>query len=121
MLFKCGNCGGMIDSAGCDYGEEIICGHCEKTANVPVSMFSENAIIDDFVIEKFLGKGGMGMVYRAHQISLDRTIALKILQPSANMGEEAVNDFVKEARSAASLNHPHIVQAYAVGKYEDIY
>ena len=121
MLFKCENCGGMVDSAGCDYGEEIICGHCEETATVPSSMFSTNAIIDDFVVEKFLGKGGMGMVYRAHQISLDRTVALKILMPSENMGEEAVNDFVKEARSAASLNHPHIVQAYAVGKYEDIY
>ena len=121
MLFKCENCGGMVDSAGCDYGEEIICGHCEETATVPSSMFSTNAIIDDFVVEKFLGKGGMGMVYRAHQISLDRTVALKILTPSEDMGAEAVDDFVREARSAASLNHPHIVQAYAVGKYEDIY
>ncbi|WDE98776.1 serine/threonine-protein kinase [Lentisphaera profundi] len=121
MLFKCEQCDGMVDSAGCDYGEEIICGHCENAIAVPASLFSKNAIIDDFIIEKFLGKGGMGMVYRAHQISLDRTIALKILTISEDMGPEAVDDFVKEARSAASLNHPHIVQAYAVGKYEDIY
>ena len=84
-------------------------------------MFSENAIIDDFIIEKFLGKGGMGMVYRAHQISLDSTVALKYYMPGTEMTQDAINDFVKEARSAASLNHPHIVQAYAVGKYQDIY
>ena len=95
----------MVDSAGCDYGEEIICGHCEETATVPSSMFSTNAIIDDFVVEKFLGKGGMGMVYRAHQISLDRTVALKILTPSEDMGAEAVDDFRRERLHVPSDEH----------------
>jgi serine/threonine protein kinase len=68
-----------------------------------------------------LGRGGMGIVYRAHQITLDRPAALKILSDQYAGNTEYVVDFIKEARAAAKLNHPHIVQAYAVGEDEGVY
>jgi len=61
----------------------------------------------------------MGNVYQAHQFSLDRKVALKIIHPESAMSEALESDFIKEARSVASLNHPNIVKAYKVGKERD--
>ena len=121
MLFRCEKCSGFVDSEDNAFGSQVACGHCDAPCNVPNSLFEKNAIIEDFIIEDFLGKGGMGMVYKAHQISLDRTVALKILMDEINSNPEVVEGFVREARSAAALNHPNIVQAYAVGMYEGVY
>ncbi|MCP3968549.1 MAG: protein kinase [Lentisphaerae bacterium] len=63
----------------------------------------------------------MGVVYLAHQISLDRPAGLKILQENYANNPEFVVNFIKEARSAAKLNHPHIVQAYAVNEDEGVF
>ncbi|OGV59179.1 MAG: hypothetical protein A2X45_10920 [Lentisphaerae bacterium GWF2_50_93] len=63
----------------------------------------------------------MGVVYLTHQMSLDRRAALKILSKKYANNSEFVAGFIKEARAAAKLNHPHIVQAYAVGEDNGIY
>jgi serine/threonine protein kinase len=97
------------------------CGHCEEVVQVPASRFAPNAVIDDFVIEKMLGRGGMGIVYKAHQRSLDRPVALKILMNQYASNNDFIIDFIREARAAARLNHPYIVQAYAVGQEDEIY
>ncbi|HCN07816.1 MAG TPA: hypothetical protein DIT01_07760 [Lentisphaeria bacterium] len=88
---------------------------------VPESRFSKGAVINDFVIRDVLGTGGMGKVYLAHQVSLDRPVALKILLEKYAEEKEFIIDFIKEARAAARLNHPNIVQSYAVGAEEGIY
>jgi serine/threonine protein kinase len=56
-----------------------------------------------------LGAGGMGEVYRATDQSLERDVALKVLPPELVQSEERVRRFTLEAKSASSLNHPHIV------------
>ena len=61
------------------------------------------------------------MVYLAHQLSLDRPVALKILMQEFSQDNDFIVDFVKEARAAARLNHLNIVQSYAVGEEEGIY
>jgi len=78
-------------------------------------------VIDDYVIEKMLGRGGMGIVYKALQMSLDRPVALKILMTQYASNNDFIIDFVREARAAARLNHPYIVQAYAVGQDDSTY
>ena len=75
----------------------------------------------DFVIGEKLGSGGMGAVYHAHQLSLDRAAALKVLHGRYAKDELYIRDFIREARAAAALNHPNIVQAYAVGDEEDLF
>lgn len=62
-----------------------------------------------------LGKGSMGTVYKARQLSLDRVVAVKILAPFLQNNEKYVTRFIKEAKILARLNHPNIVQCIDVG------
>ncbi len=62
-----------------------------------------------------VGVGAMGTVYRAQQVAMDRTVALKVLFESLAGDRDFVSRFLREARSAAKLNHQNIVQAYDVG------
>ena len=121
MRFQCAFCRGIVSADDKQMGEEVQCGHCDEVVTVPNSRLATGAVIGDFVILEELGRGGMGVVYLAHQISLDRASALKILQDNYANDAEFVVNFIKEARSAAKLNHPHIVQAYAVGEDEGIF
>ncbi len=66
------------------------------------------------IIER-LGRGGMGTVYKANQIALNREVALKVLSPDLIQEEVFRNLFIAEARTAASFNHPNIVQIHDVG------
>jgi formylglycine-generating enzyme required for sulfatase activity len=69
----------------------------------------------DFEIVSKLGQGGMGAVYRARQITLDRLVALKILPTHFEQDADYVGRFQREAKVAASLNHPNLVRVYAFG------
>jgi len=68
-----------------------------------------------------LGRGGMGTVLKARQISMDRIVALKILPQRLAKNKDFVKRFIREARAAARLRHPNIVQAYDVGVAEGHY
>lgn len=78
-------------------------------------------MIGDCRIEKRLGQGGMGSVYLAHNINLDIPVAIKILDPSLANSEEIVKRFFTEARSAARLDSPHIVEIKRVGQDQGHY
>lgn len=77
--------------------------------------------LGDFKIEKKLGQGGMGEVYLAHQISLDRRVALKTLSKELAKQEDFVKRFQREARSMARLDHPNAVKVYAVDSVSGIH
>ncbi len=67
-----------------------------------------------FRLDEFIGGGGMGVVFRAHDLSLDRSVAVKVL--SQQQTEESLKRFRNEAQSAARLDHPHIARVYYVGE-----
>ncbi len=77
--------------------------------------------LGDFEILHELGRGGMGVVYRARQISLGREVALKVLPSYARHGHIAVERFRSEAQAAARLHHTNIVSIYAQGEYQGHY
>ena len=121
MRFQCPFCQGIVAVPNTDVGIDCQCGHCGEVVSVPSYRLSTSAVIADFIILEELGRGGMGIVYLAHQMTLDRPAALKILSDAYAGDPEFVVDFIKEARAAAKLNHPHIVQAYAVGEDEGVF
>ena len=70
--------------------------------------------LGDFRLIREVGRGGMGVVYEAEQVSLGRRVALKVLPFAATMDPRQLQRFHNEARAAASLDHPHIVHVHAV-------
>jgi serine/threonine-protein kinase len=74
--------------------------------------------LDRFKIIEKIGEGSMGEVYKAHQISMDRTVAVKVLDPELAEDEVFAERFLHEARSIGKLNHPNIVQGIDFGQSE---
>ena len=72
--------------------------------------------LPQFEIHELIGRGGMGVVYRARQQQLDRVVALKILPQVDALSPDFVARFTREARSLARLNHPNIVDVYDFGE-----
>jgi alpha-tubulin suppressor-like RCC1 family protein/uncharacterized protein YjdB len=74
----------------------------------------------EFEIVRELGRGGMAIVYQAHDLSLDREVAIKVMSPALLDGEGAIERFKREARTAAGLSHPHIIPIHAVREAGDV-
>jgi len=74
----------------------------------------QSALAGRYSLERELGRGGMGVVYLAREVRLDRSVAIKLLPPSKTVDPKLRERFLKEARTAAKLSHPNIIPIHAV-------
>jgi serine/threonine-protein kinase len=81
-------------------------------------MLSQGVEINGYRIEGILGRGGMGVVYEATQLSLDRRVALKVLSTDLSDNDEFRSRFAHEARIQAHFSHPHVVTVHDFGEVE---
>lgn len=81
-----------------------------------VSFHVAGTVLGHYRLGRRIGRGGMGEVYEADDLRLDRRVALKILSPMVVSRPESVRRFVQEAKSASALNHPHILSVYDIGE-----
>jgi eukaryotic-like serine/threonine-protein kinase len=79
------------------------------------------ATAGEFEILRELGRGGMAAVYLAHEIALNRKIAIKVMSPALLTGEGMVRRFRQEAVTVANMSHPHIITIHAVRQIEDLH
>jgi WD40 repeat protein/serine/threonine protein kinase len=75
--------------------------------------------VPDYELLDIIGEGGMGVVYAAHQSSIARTVAVKMLKPSAKVREEQRDKFISEAVVTGELDHPNIVPIYDLGSNDE--
>lgn len=78
------------------------------------------SMLGDYHLQEQIGQGGMGVVYRAWQKSLEREVAVKLLSAGPWASEEFIASFRREARNAASLQHPNIVAVYEMGEQDGL-
>ena len=87
------------------------------TASIPTTIGSERR----YEIIKEIGRGGMGVVYLAKDTRLDREVALKVLPTSIKSNDRVIQTFIREAKSAAALNHPNIITVFDTGVQDGDY
>jgi predicted Ser/Thr protein kinase len=82
--------------------------------------FAPGDVFVDYRIEGLAGRGGMGVVYRATQLGLERTVALKVITPALADDEDFRKRFVAESKAAASVEHPNVIPVYYAGEREGV-
>ena len=85
-------------------------------AEQPLPTRLAGALGDAYTIEGEIGRGGMGVVYRARDERLQRRVAIKVLPPELAFQQDIRERFTREAQTAARLSHPHIVPIHTVGE-----
>ncbi len=113
----CHSCGSLVSDAE---------GQAAATANMDRSSFDHMEKLlreetkGDYTIGHMLGKGGMAVVYLATETSLSRKVALKVLPPELTFGH-GVERFKREAKTAAALDHPHIIPIYRISNSQKLF
>jgi hypothetical protein len=103
----CAKCGKPLDVAALAAFTKFRCGHCNAVQTVP-------AKLGNFILLELLGRGGMGAVYRGVDQALGRAVAIKVMLRSVAADKVFYEQFKREARAAAALSHPNIVQVYSL-------
>ncbi len=105
-----------VDLAELSSGDKVTVGTTILTFLSDQEAGGDGRTLGGYKLLQRLGRGGMGTVFRALQLSLNREVALKILSPELSQDPSFQDRFLKEARAAGQLNHPNIVQVYDVDR-----
>ncbi len=105
----CRKCGRHLDVKKLAFFSKIECPDCHTKQTVP-------AQLGTFLLLEVLGAGGMGAVYKALDKSLGRYVAIKVMRKALGEDPQFVESFLREARTAAALNHRNVVQIYSCGQ-----
>jgi serine/threonine protein kinase len=114
LMNACPSCNVIMDVSSCDPYSKVICPECSTAMRVRADFLH-------FRIEKKIGEGGLSRVFRAVDQTLDRLVALKILNPDFSKDEERAFEFEKEAKITASISHPNVVKVFSAGSDQDHY
>jgi len=122
QIFRC-SCGKEFNVTGYPVGYKFECPQCHAFCVITDydETLKQGTVLGDFVVEKRIGRGGMGIVYLGRQLSLDRPVAIKALKQSIAQNENFIHRFTKEAKTAAQIIHNNIVQIYYVGKEQNTF
>src|SRR5690348_11496869 len=103
---------GVASSPSARVNSSALTWHCPMREARVVAHLAVGDALGGYQLESVLGQGGMGKVFRAHDARLDRKVAVKVIEPELATDEEFRERFLREARVAALLDHPHIVPVY---------
>lgn len=104
----CPSCGTLIDVSAEAPLAEIFCPSCGQSMKARQNF-------NNFRLEALIGQGGMGSVFRAVDVNLNRLVALKILRPEISGNESEREKLAQEAQRTAAINHPHVVKVFNFG------
>lgn len=108
---NCHSCSALIDLSGREGFTQVECPQCRELSVVPLQF-------GNFLLLSTLGTGGIGTVYKAIDLPLNRYLALKILRKKLAANPQFIENFTHEARATASVNHPNVAQVYSFGEQE---
>jgi tRNA A-37 threonylcarbamoyl transferase component Bud32 len=114
LLHTCVECGTTLDVSDESPMSLVSCPACNKSQRVLTTF-------NNFMLEEVLGAGGMGAVYKALDVHLQRHVALKLLRKEHNANEEFITKFETEARITASITHPYVVKVFSFGEDHGLY
>src|SRR3954447_24562747 len=83
-------------------------------------LLEPGALVAGYQIESVVGRGGMGVVYRARELDLDRVVAVKVIAPELLEDADIRARFLREARAAASIEHPNVIPVHAAGERDGV-
>ncbi len=114
IKIACSSCGQHLDVTDLEPFVKVECPTCKTRLLVPMT-------IGNYQLLSPLGSGGMGTVYKAYDSTLQRFVAVKLMKKEMADNRQFVEDFTREARAAASLNHPNIAQILSFGQVKAQY
>ncbi len=115
IRFLCPQCGSELEADLRFAGHLESCPDCGQHVQVPADAIAPGVLIGGLRLQRCLGKGGMGVVYLAQQLNMNRRVAVKILSPAMDSNEMFVQRFMHEALATARLEHPNIVTIHDAG------